>query len=50
MPTSVGDPTAGKRLNIPSLLKDAEIHIDAGKNESRATHGRRASATSRLTP
>ena len=36
MPTSVGDPTAGKRLNIPSLLKDAEIRIDAGQYESRA--------------
>lgn len=36
MPTSVGDPTAGQQLNNPSLLKDAEIRINAGQNESRA--------------
>lgn len=36
MPTSVGDPAAGQRLNIPSLLKDAEIRINAGQYESRA--------------
>lgn len=36
MPTSVGDPAAGQRLNIPSLLKDAQIRINAGQYESRA--------------
>ena len=36
MPTSVGDPAAGQRLNIPSLPKDAEIRINAGQYESRA--------------
>ena len=36
MPTSVGDPAAGQQLNIPSLLKDAEIRINAGQYESRA--------------
>ena len=33
MPTSVGDPAAGQRLNIPSLPKDAEILISTGQNQ-----------------
>ncbi|MCG7299006.1 MULTISPECIES: hypothetical protein [Brevibacterium] len=36
MPTSIGDPAAGQRLNIPSLPKDAEIRINDGQYESRA--------------
>lgn len=33
MPTSVGDPAAGQRLNIQSLPKDAEIRINDGQNQ-----------------
>lgn len=48
MPTSIGDPAAGQRLNIPSLPKDAEIRITLARTRSQAVRARRVSTPPRV--